>query len=182
MKVVNIHERMLDAKANRVGSLIDSLSSRDDRLWPKHIWPSMQFDRSLGTGARGGHGPIRYFVEAYVPGRTIRFRFTGPRGLDGFHAFEVVSGTGRSVLLRHTLMMDTRGRAIVSWPLIFRPLHDALIEDALSKAEASLDLVPHVRAWSLWVRILRWAISRGQARPQATSNNAPQARRETLAP
>jgi hypothetical protein len=170
MEVLNIHERAFDAEPRKVGSLIDSLSSKDDRLWPKHIWPRMEFDRSLSVGAKGGHGPIRYFVEQYTPGKSVKFRFTGPKGFDGFHAFEIVAGTKHSVALKHMLKMDTNGLAIVSWPLIFRPIHDALIEDSLTTGQVSLGLVPQVRAWSLWVRILRLVISGGKARSQTTPN------------
>ena len=50
MKVLNIHERELEANHERVGALIDSLSSEDDRLWPNHSWPRMKFDRPLTLG------------------------------------------------------------------------------------------------------------------------------------
>ena len=59
MKIQNIHERVLDAPAGKVGALIDSLAAADDLLWPTDRWPPMQFDRALGVGASGGHGPIR---------------------------------------------------------------------------------------------------------------------------
>ena len=85
MPVLNIHERIIAAPLDSVGRLIDSLSSPDDRLWPQELWPAMRFDRPLAVGARGGHGPIRYDVAAYAPGRSVRFRFTGPKGFNGFH-------------------------------------------------------------------------------------------------
>jgi hypothetical protein len=97
MEVLNIHERAFDAESAKVGSLIDSLSSEDDRLWPRHIWPRMKFDRPLCVGAKGGHGPIRYFVEQYIPGKSIKFRFTGPKGFDGCHTFELMAGANNSV-------------------------------------------------------------------------------------
>ena len=100
-----------------------------------HAWHSTV---PLGVGANGGHGPIRYFVEAYTPGESITFRFTGPKGFDGFHGFELVSGPNQRVVLRHTLSMTTHGPAVVSWPLVFRPMHDALIEDSLATAQESL--------------------------------------------
>jgi hypothetical protein len=116
MNVLNIHEREFSVSPGRVGALIDSLSSREDTLWPKQAWPLMEFDRILSVGAVGGHGPIRYFVEAYVPGKSIRFRFTGPRGFNGYHGYEVLELTPQSCVLRHTLGMTTRGLAIISWP------------------------------------------------------------------
>lgn len=172
MEILNIHERELEMDPVRIGALIDSLSSKEDRLWPRHVWPRMAFDRPLGVGATGGHGPIRYFVEEYTPGQSIRFRFTGPKGFDGFHGFEIVSDPEQRVTLRHTLKMSAHGRALLSWPLVFRPMHDALIEDSLAVAQASLGLAPTIQAWSLWVKILRCVVSGGRARPQATPSSA----------
>jgi hypothetical protein len=67
MKIVNIHECRLEAGLPEAGALIDSLASDEDRLWPHEHWPSIRFDRPLGIGAVGGHGPIGYTVEAYNP-------------------------------------------------------------------------------------------------------------------
>lgn len=172
MQVLNVHERELEADSVLVGALIDSLASKEDRLWPKHVWPRMEFDRPLGVGATGGHGPIRYFVEEYTPGKSIKFRFTGPKGFDGFHGYEIVGGPEHPVVLKHTLKMNTYGRAILSWPLVYRPMHDALMEDSLATAQASLGLTPTVQAWSLWVRMLRWSVSGGKARSQSVPGNS----------
>jgi hypothetical protein len=171
MKVVNIHEREIKANHEQVGALIDSLSSEDDRLWPNHSWPRMKFDHPLSVGAKGGHGPIRYFVEEYKPGQAIKFRFTIPKGFNGFHRYDVVKSTQQSVLLRHTIEMTLHGSAFLTWPLIIRPLHDALLEDALATAQASLGLFPQMRAWSPWVKLIRWVMSGGKAQSQITPNN-----------
>lgn len=85
MEVLKIHDRKLEADPIQIDALIDSLASKDDRLWPKHAWSRMDFDHSLGVSATVGHGPIRYIVEEYIPGKSIKFRFTGPKGFDGFH-------------------------------------------------------------------------------------------------
>jgi hypothetical protein len=130
----------------------------------------MVLDRPLQVGAVGGHGPIRYTVEAYQPGESIRFRFTGPKGFDGWHGYEVVTAGPEAVKLRHTLEMTTSGLATLSWPFMYRPLHDALIEDSLATARASLGYLPTVQPWSSWVTFLRWLLSRGRARPQVTPN------------
>jgi hypothetical protein len=172
MRILNVHERELQAPPGQVGALIDSLASREDALWPRHSWPRMEFDRPLGVGATGGHGPIRYFIEEYMPGQSIKFRFTGPKGFNGFHRYEIVSTDGRSVILRHTLKMTTHGPAILSWPIAFRLMHDALLEDSLATAQASLGQPPRMQAWSPWVRFLRWATSGGKARSQVTPNMA----------
>jgi len=168
MEILNIHERELGAPVERVGGLIDSLASPDDRLWPGHCWPPMRFDRPLGIGAEGGHGPIRYRVKAYEPGRYIGFRFTSPKGFDGWHDFEVLNLSLHRTLLRHRVKMRTRGLARLSWTLVFEPLHDALLEDALTTAAVALGLEPGIRPWSLRVRWLRWILSRGKAATQLT--------------
>lgn len=174
MQVLNIHERVLAASPQQVGALIDTLSSRDDALWPRQCWPRMALDRPLGVGATGGHGPVRYAVEAYAPGQRIRFAFTGPRGLRGHHRLEIVNPTAHSCALRHTIEMTTHGAARLTWPLFFRPLHDALLEDALAVAQAALGQTPLMRPWSRWVKALRWMVSRGRTSPQITPRPAVQ--------
>ena len=161
MKVVNIHSREFPVSSTEVGRLLDSLSSKNDLLWPHQLWPRMKFDKPLAVSAKGGHGPIRYFVEEYVPGIRIVFRFTGPKGFNGLHRYDVSDLENGKTELRHTLEMNTHGPAMISWPLIFRPLHDALIEDSLSFAELHLGLEPVVKEWSLYVRSLRRVLSSG---------------------
>jgi len=155
MRVHNLHERSLPAPPERVGALLDTLASADDRLWPRDRWPALRFDRPLGPGATGGHGPIRYRVVGYEPGRSLHFRFTWPAGFDGGHRFEVEPGPEGHTRLRHVMEMETRGAARLSWPLLFRPLHDALLEDALDLAERGVGAEPAPRRWSLRVRLLR---------------------------
>jgi hypothetical protein len=140
----------------------------------------MKFDRALGVGAAGGHGPIRYCVDDYSPGESVRFRFVGPAGFHGYHGFEIATVTESVVVLRHVLRMRTSGIARLSWPLVFRPLHDALIEDCLATAEASLGMSPRFKKWSTWVRFLRWIFSRGRAPSQKTPNKAPEPTRTSV--
>ncbi len=158
MKVRNVHERVLAAPAEEVGGLLDSLSSTSDRLWPLR-WPPMQFDRPLQVGAVGGHGPIRYEVEEYKAGRLVRFRFSAPDGFHGSHRYEVIPLSKGETGLRHVLEMDASGAATISWPLVYRPLHDALLEDSLDRAESSLGSGPaRPSQWSWYVRFLRWTL------------------------
>lgn len=163
MKIVNVHQRLLYASPEQVGALIAALSSPEDVLWPNDTWPRMKFDRPLGVGATGGHGPIGYFVEAYVPGESIRFRFTEPKGFNGWHACEVLDATARHCVLEHRIEMKLEGTAHLLWPFVVRPLHDALVEDLLSQAQAALGNHPKVVPWSPWVRFLRWWHSSGKA-------------------
>ncbi|MGF1505719.1 MAG: SRPBCC family protein [Anaerolineae bacterium] len=159
--IENIHTRVLNASPEQTAALIASLSSKADRLWPRQWWPAMRFDRPLAEGAVGGHGPIRYVVERYRPDESITFRFTGPRGFNGTHAFHIDPIDDHHTQLRHVLAMTTSGPAVLSWPLVFRPLHDALIEDSFNAAEASLlGVEPQPCRWSLYVRLLRWVAAR----------------------
>ncbi|MEV7025399.1 SRPBCC family protein [Kitasatospora sp. NPDC093558] len=165
MAVLNIHERTVPAPEETVGALLDGLAGPDDRLWPGPAWPRMRFDGPLAVGASGGHGPVRYTVVGYQPGRWVRFRFNGPRGFDGFHEFTVQpateSGNGGGTLLRHTIVMRAHGPARVSWPLAFRWLHDALLEDALDRAvRACGGTVATPARWTPYVRLLRALVHR----------------------
>jgi len=160
MAVVNVHERVLNASITEVGKLIDDLASANDKLWPHDRWHAMKFDRPLSVGAVGGHGPIRYTVESYQPSQRIQFRFTRPKGFLGSHRLEVEAMEGEKAKLRHIIEMRVQGMERLSWPLAIRPLHDALIEDALDRAEVSTGGQPVKRNWSLWVRFLRRVMSR----------------------
>ncbi|MGW0183082.1 SRPBCC family protein [Nocardia sp. NPDC003345] len=165
MAVVNIHLRHLPGPVGPVGALVDGLAGQSDTLWPAHLWPAMRFDRPLGAGAVGGHGPVRYTVDHYVPGHWVRFRFTGPRGFDGFHEF-TVRPTSDGADLVHLLAMNTRGPARLTWPLAYRWLHDALSRDCLDRAEYALTgSVARPARWTRRVRLLRWIIGRGARRP-----------------
>ncbi|MFI7121112.1 SRPBCC family protein [Amycolatopsis sp. NPDC049868] len=160
MRVWNRHSRIVDVAPERVGTLIDTLSTDDDRLWPVDAWPPMRFDRPLGVGADGGHGPVRYHVESYEPGRSVRFRFTAPRGFDGFHEFTLRAAETGETELAHLIMMRLRRPAWFSYPLLWRPMHDALLEDCLDRAERELTGTVRTPArWSPYVRFLRNLIS-----------------------
>jgi len=66
----------------------------------------MKFDKPLSVSANGGHGPIRYFVEEYEPGKRVVFRFTGPNGFDGCHGYDVFELEKDKTGLRETLKMN----------------------------------------------------------------------------
>jgi hypothetical protein len=152
--VRNVHERVVDADAKTVGALLDTLSSPDDRLWPNRRWPAMRLDRGLEIGSNGGHGPVRYAVARYEPGRLIAFEFTPKFPLSGEHRIEVLPAPAGRTLLRHTIEGHPKSWLRLGWPLCFRWLHDALIEDAFDRTEAEVagvewlprQLPGHVRA------------------------------------
>lgn len=154
--VHNMHERAIAASAEEVGMLIDSLASKNDRLWPRNEWPAMRLDGPLSVGSAGGHGPVRYFVTSYEPGRRVEFQFSSPAGFNGRHSFTAMSLAENSTLLRHELGISLSGAAVFTWPIFFRPLHDALIEEGLDRAERECGASPRPRSHrSLWTRILR---------------------------
>lgn len=166
MAVLNIHTRRVPGTVAEAGALLDSLASEDDRLWPGRRWPPMRFDRPLGAGAAGGHGPVRYTVEEYQPGLRVRCRFTGPRGFDGFHEFTVRPAGDEAVKLEHLLVLRLRGPARLTWPFGFRWLHDACLEDCFDRAELALTgSVRRPARWSLPVRALR-ALAPSADRPK----------------
>ncbi len=166
MQILNIHSREYPVPVSELGLLLDSLASKNDLLWPRHLWPKMKFDKPLSAGAIGGHGPIRYFVEEYEAGKRVKFQFTGPSGFSGYHGYEVIPKGDGKTELKETLAMNTRGVALLSWPLLFAPLHDALIEDSLTCAELGLGLEPQISIWSWRVRLLRWIFSAGKSPAQ----------------
>ncbi|GAA2081616.1 hypothetical protein GCM10009801_40720 [Streptomyces albiaxialis] len=159
MAVLNVHERRLPVPESGLAPLLDGLSSENDRVWPSERgqWPRMVLDRPLGVGATGGHGPVRYTVVGYAPGRWVRFRFSGPKGFHGFHEYTVhATDDPSSAVLRHTLAMRARGPARLAWPFVFRWFHDAVIEDSLDRAErACAGTVARPARWSPYVRLLR---------------------------
>ena len=163
MRFRNVHRRRIDATPAAVGRLVDTLASRDDQLWPVESWPRMRFADGLRPGSHGGHGPVRYTVERHLPGAEIVFRFSGdgPPGLTGWHRYRVTPD-GAGCVLEHVEEGRTFGLARISWPLVFRPLHDALIEDSLDKAERVVTGRPRrsLARWSWRVRALRWVVSR----------------------
>ncbi len=160
--IENVHERVLDGPPATVGELVETLASRDDRVWPHRRWPAMRLDRGLEVGSDGGHGPVRYRVARHEPGRLVAFAFTPRFPIDGEHRLEVLPGpTADTTLLRHTLTGRPHGWLRLGWPLCFRWLHDALIEDALDRATAELAGMPwQPRPLSVPVRALRWVAGR----------------------
>ncbi|TQS43994.1 SRPBCC family protein [Cryptosporangium phraense] len=152
----NTHVRTLDCPAPAAGAVLDTLAGPDDAVWPSPQWPPMKLDRPLGVGAAGGHGPIRYTVAEYEPGRRVRFEF-GPRfASTGWHEFRVEPITGDRCRVVHDMTVHPRGSMRLAWPLAIRWLHDALVEDALDNVErATTGVVRTPNRWSLWVRVMR---------------------------
>lgn len=173
MRVMNRHQRVIQAEPERVAALLKALATREDRLWPSQLWPPMRLDHPGLVGATGGHGPVRYRLVEVTP-ESVRFEFRPEglaRGLIGGHRFSVASGPGGAVL-SHELSAECGAATYLLWSLVVRPLHDALIEDALDCAERELTGVPRTqRRWSVRVRFLRSVLGgRARRRPRESAH------------
>ncbi|WP_460758808.1 DUF2867 domain-containing protein [Nocardiopsis oceani] len=156
--VRNTHQRVIAAPAEIVGELVDALGGPRDRLWPSPAWEPMRLDRALSVGADGGHGPILYRVSEHEPGRRVRFTFHPEAGFRGYHELVVERLPDGNTLLRHHAEAVALGTTRLLWPLVIRPIHDAMVEDLLDNAEhAAAGRRPRPRPWSRWVRLLRRA-------------------------
>jgi hypothetical protein len=134
--ITNVHQRTLPVPVEEAGFLIDDLAGPNDRLWPYDRWPAIRFDGPLQVGAKGGHGPFRYKVGAYAPGRRVQFVFAS-RHFEGFHEFELLEGDATHCVLRHTVMAHPSALFSLVWALLIGPLHDACLRDIMDRAEAA---------------------------------------------
>jgi hypothetical protein len=149
--ITNVHTRDLGVPA---GPFVE----RVQELWPP-AWGKQEFDRPLGVGADGGHGPIRYHCTEFVPGQSITFAF---RDGDGTHTLSA-SGT----VLRHELIGDFGFVKRARWTLVIRWLHDACLEDLFDACERAAGREPAAPArWSPWVRLVRRTIGARPHQPQ----------------
>ena len=155
MRIESIHSRELPVPAERLGQFLETLAGPDDEIWPIERWPNdpITFDRPLGVGARGGHGPIRYTVVAHEPGRLIAFEFEPGSGLRGHHRLEVEPAGSGMARMRHVLDADIGGVYRLLRP-VFLAMHDALVEDLLDKAElAATGRLTRAASWPRWLRL-----------------------------
>ena len=130
----------------------------------------------VGPKAQAKIKRLFYEVATYDPttffqaGQTIdRFPdtliYTDKKDGNELTDLKILKLDGRKVLqflyakhatLRHVIDMRVLGLARLSWPAIYSPLHDALIEDALDRAESALGVGAGRRSpWSPRVRALR---------------------------
>ncbi|RII20803.1 Polyketide cyclase / dehydrase and lipid transport [Streptomyces sp. YIM 130001] len=155
----NVHEREIPVPAAVVGALLDRLSAADDPIFPVPVWDAMRFDRPLGVGATGGHGPVTYRVTEYEPGRRIRFDGTPP--WVGHHEVSVAPLDDGRCRVRHVLEMEFRGSRYLAWAAGIRPVHDTMIEELFDNIErVATGSLAHPVRHSARVRLLRrvmWA-------------------------
>jgi hypothetical protein len=142
-RIHNVHAREIAAPVEVVGDILDTLGSSGDRVWASDIWVAepVVFDRPLGVGADGGHGPIRYSVVEYQPGRLeyqpgrrIVFRFSPGSELSGSHGFEL-----KRVGPDHSRITHFLDAQISAWRRPLVPVligwHDAMVETAFDRVE-----------------------------------------------
>jgi len=157
--IVNVHERKLPASPEQVGALLDRLFTADECLWPAARWP-MRRSGELRVGAACHHDDVRYTVTEYQPGQRVWFAFTDI-DLHGGHGFDVLEEEEGATRLRHTLRARPHRSMLILWPLIVRPIHDAILEDLLDNAQRELTgTVASPHRYSRWVRLLRAIRSR----------------------
>lgn len=155
MKVINIHKRRINQPKSVIEGLFQTLATDNDMMLANDKWPRMRLDKGLKVGSKGGHGPIRYTVEAYQIDDMIQFSFTRPEGFNGFHRFDIVEIDSKNTEIKHIIDMNTSFMATLKWSLAIRWLHDAFIEDAFDKVENHfLNEKKHTK-WNIWVKFLR---------------------------
>ncbi len=155
MKVINIHKRILNSPKKEVSKLLDTLSSKDDKIWPYENWPAIRFKKGLIENSSGGHGPIRYTINKYVPQESIEFKFNAPKGFYGIHRFDVIELKNEKTEFRHTIKMKVVGKGFFTWSLVIYWLHNALFEDLMNKVENQFQSESKKGKWNLWVKVLR---------------------------
>lgn len=155
MEVVNIHKRIINTHKEGVSQLLVTLSSKEDKIWPFEKWPAIRFKDGLVENAIGGHGPIRYSINKYIPNEQIEFKFTAPKGFNGVHRFNIVKLKSNKTEFRHAIEMKTTGIGILTWALAIYWLHNALFEDLMDKVENQFISEPKQHKWNLWVKFLR---------------------------
>jgi len=160
MKVLNVHKRIINQPKNDVAEILKTLATKNDKIWPKEIWPPMKFKDGIKVGAKGGHGPIRYSVEKYNPNKIIQFRFLKPNGFKGIHKFEINELSYEKTEIKHTIDIKTVGKGILIWILGIRSLHNALIEDGFDKLENNFLENQKSTEWNFWVKFLRKQIAK----------------------
>jgi hypothetical protein len=153
MHIVNIHTRHLPASVAKVGELIATAASNEDRIWPHENWPRIYLDRPIQAGAVGGHGPIHYRVSFYEPQERVRFEFTS--GSVGWHELTLQATSAHSCLLTHTIQTQPSLKFRIAWLLVIRHMHDALIEDLFDKLEAQFHTLKQPTRWNAYVKLIR---------------------------
>lgn len=157
-KIINVHQREINQPIESLVDILDSLSSKEDLLWPKENWPEMKLNEGLAVGSSGGHGPIGYYVSQYTPGKKVEFVFTKPEDFIGFHRFELNEVSPEKCQILHRIEMHVNTKGYLTWHVAVRWLHDALLEDCFDKVENHFSNRPQKNNWNGWVKFLRYLL------------------------
>ncbi len=149
----NCHARWIDASPAQIAELFRGLAGPHDPFWPERNTEPMRFDRPIGVGATGGHGPVRYHVTEFDPPRIARFEFLPGTGIVGEHRFEA-EPYGDGMILRHVLAGQLEGPMRLLWAPVVRWLHDETIQDAFDRAERATTGTTSPRLPPRWTRLL----------------------------
>lgn len=128
----NVHSRSTVGPISMAKGLLATLGSSDDAVWPADRWDPIRLDRGLRPGSRGGHGPIRYTVQA-ADDRSVWFGFDEQAGIRGGHGLAITPAEDGRVVWTHTLEIERPPRLVTH---LIVALHDALLEDLLDQVEA----------------------------------------------
>ena len=60
MKVLNVHSRVIECQKSQIDQLLESLTSREDKVRPSEHWPKIFFKDGFKIDSKGDYGPIRY--------------------------------------------------------------------------------------------------------------------------
>ena len=155
MKITNIHKRDYNLPSSILSEALASLSSEKDLLWPKEEWTPMILNNGLKKNSNGGHGPIEYFVQQYEYGKTVEFCFTKPEEFVGIHKFEIIEFSPEKTGLKHTIEMKVNLKGLLTWYIVVKWLHDALLEDCLDKVYNQHNDQKIKTPQNYWVKTLR---------------------------
>lgn len=169
MKVINVHKRKINQSKASVYKLLNTLSTKDDKIWPFEKWPAIRFKNGLKVGSEGGHGPIKYTVVSKNYDDGIVFNFIN-KGFNGNHILKVVELSNSEIEISHTIKMKTSGFAVLYWLFVIRWLHDALIEDAFDKLENQFSIQKKETKYNFWVKFLRMLKNKKSKKHKASSN------------
>jgi hypothetical protein len=155
MQVINIHKRTIHQPKKKVVQLFKTLATSEDLIWPYENWPAIRFKDGLRIGSKGGHGRVKYTIVEFVDGEYIKFQFSKPEGLIGFHGLKIDAIDQNKTEISHVINANTSFKTTFLWVFVIRWLHDALIEDAFDKVENYYLSDKKEIHYNLWVKLLR---------------------------
>lgn len=131
------------------------MRSRSRPATRRKSWGSSEADES----AERPSAPDQIRDRALRTRRGDRVQVHLAPGFHGTHGYSATPRADGGTLLVHEIDMRISGVARLSWPLVFRPLHDALMEGSLDLAEEACTPGFGRRAsWSPYVKLLRRAL------------------------